>query len=368
MRRGAGAPRRRSETGRAPRPARAHLRQEGFRGEDLRSLPVDGRREGLHDPGAFADGSRKQRPRPLRHGDGRAARDRAGVDARRRRREAPRGGRLLVVGRRQASARLRQREAGLAPEDAGRLLGPRRGGRQAPEARGRRRRGEPHVRQVLTGRLEGRVRPRQRPLGRRSRNGQDHSADGGRVCDDHQRHRRLGLRGGVRDPRRLPLEPEWREHRLLALRRQRRRRLPADQRHRHDVSRRDALPLPHGRDDESGRAHRRRAGRGRRPRAHDRRSRASARSLHPAHGVGGRDGRDRRPADEPAAEHQRRLPGRSQDRPPRIAPSFTTTTTRAPTPCTPGAGCQAATCCGSAISMAGGTPTRRRATRRPCIS
>ena len=59
-----------------------------------------------------------------------------------------------------------------------------------------------------------------------------------RIGDDHQRHVRLGLRGGARRPRRVPLEPRRPRHRLLAVRFDRRRHLLADQRHDDAVSRR----------------------------------------------------------------------------------------------------------------------------------
>ena len=53
-----------------------------------------------------------------------------------------------------------------------------------------------------------------------------------RLAHDHQRHLRLGLRGGARPARRLPLESRRPAHRVLAVRRHRRARLPPDQRHR----------------------------------------------------------------------------------------------------------------------------------------
>ena len=52
----------------------------------------------------------------------------------------------------------------------------------------------------------------------------------------HQRHVRLGVRRGAQPPRRLPLEPGRRAHRLLAVRHDRRRHLFADQRHVRHVS------------------------------------------------------------------------------------------------------------------------------------
>ena len=96
----------------------------------------------------------------------------------------------------------------------------------------------PHVREVLPRRIARRVRPGQRSLGRGPRERKDHAPDLGRRPDDRQRHRGLGLRRGVRGPRRLPLEPQRPGHRVLALRRERHRRILPDQRHGHALSRR----------------------------------------------------------------------------------------------------------------------------------
>ncbi len=70
----------------------------------------------------------------------------------------------------------------------------------------------PHVREVCARRNARRLRPGQRPLGRGPSGRNDHAADQD-GADDRQRHGRLGLRGRVRPPRRLPLEPGGRTSR-----------------------------------------------------------------------------------------------------------------------------------------------------------
>ncbi len=71
-------------------------------------------------------------------------------------------------------------------------------------------------------------------------------ADCRRVPDHHQRHHRLGLRGGVRSPRRLPLEPGRRGHRVLALRRLRHRAVSPGQQHRLHLPGGHLDPVPEG--------------------------------------------------------------------------------------------------------------------------
>ena len=74
-----------------------------------------------------------------------------------------------------------------------------------------------------------------------------------------QRHVRLGLRGGVRPARRVPLEPRQPRDRLLALRHARRAGVLDDQQHRRALPRRHAVQVPEGRRDElrgaGGRGH-----------------------------------------------------------------------------------------------------------------
>ena len=186
--------------------------------------------------------------------------------------------------------------------------------RQAPEARRGQARGEPHVRQVLARRHARRLRPGQRPLGRGARGGKSHAPDLRRQPDDRQRHRRLGQRGGVRDPRRVPLEPERPGHRLLALRLERDRRVLPDQRHGHALPRRHAHPVPQGGHDEL-----RRQDRDRVRRAAGRRRWVALpgdprQTYVPADGVRRLHRRARPPADEPAPEHQRRLAREPGDR------------------------------------------------------
>jgi hypothetical protein len=62
-----------------------------------------------------------------------------------------------------------------------------------------------------------------------------------RLTHAHQRELRLGLRRGVRHSRRVPVEPGWGTHRVLAIRRQRSEGLRPHQQHR--------LPLPATHDD-----------------------------------------------------------------------------------------------------------------------
>ena len=100
------------------------------------------------------------------------------------------------------------------------------------------------VRQVLAGRDRASRTLRKRPLGRERRERRGPAADLGRLRHDHQRHGRLGLRGGARSARRVPLEPGREGHRVLALRHDGHRRVLADQRHGHALPRRHAIPYP----------------------------------------------------------------------------------------------------------------------------
>ena len=179
--------------------------------------------EHAYDPPAFGparwlpDGSaystvepsakRRLRHRPLRCRHRRAARAHrrgaagaAGPPVRARHRRLP------VVGRRHQAARLQQYHQGVAAEHPRRLLGARARLRTLATA-GRRGAGlVADVRQVLARRDARGLRPRQRPLRRAAERWAHHAADLVGVGDDHQRHLRLGLRGGARRPRRLPLE------------------------------------------------------------------------------------------------------------------------------------------------------------------
>ena len=244
---------------RARRPARPDLQPGRVQGEEVRAVPVARRREGLHDRRALGRHrgrqgyAERQRDRSLRRGDRQSPRPGGGRDARAGRRPTAAGSAgVLLVLRRQEAPDLHEYAQGLAPEHARRLLGPRRRLGQAPEARRGQARIHAHVREVFPGRIARRVRPGQRSLGRGPRERKDHASDLGRRPDDRQRHRGLGLRRGVRGPRRLPLEPQRPGHRVLALRRERHRRILADQRHGHALSRGHALRVPDGRHDELG--------------------------------------------------------------------------------------------------------------------
>ena len=139
-------------------------------------------------------------------------------------REAARDRRLRVVQGRHAAPALHEHEEGLAPEHARRLLGARPRQRQAPQAR--RRGGAESSLMFAKFSPDGdarRLRPRQRPLRRGPRRRAGHAPDRRRLGHDRQRDLRLGVRGGVRPARRLPLEPRRQAHRLLALRHERRR-------------------------------------------------------------------------------------------------------------------------------------------------
>ncbi len=218
--------------------ARADLREEGLRSEEVRALELDGRGARLHDGRALGGGPGGEGNRPLRHRERRPPRARARLRARARPgAEAARDRRLRVVEGRQAPAALHEYEESLAPQHARRLLGARAGNRPAPQARRGRPRILADVRQVLARRRPRGLRARQRSLGRGRRLGQGHAADLRRVGHDRQRDVRLGLRRGVRPARRVPLEPGRREHRLLALRHEQCREVFPHQRHRHDVPR-----------------------------------------------------------------------------------------------------------------------------------
>ena len=134
--------------------------------------------------------------------------------------------------------------------------------------------------------------------------GRDHAADDRRRWRHHQRHVRLGERGGVQHPGRLPLEPRRPVDRLLAVQHDGRRAVHARQRHRRALSEGHADPLSEAGHHELRRAGRRRPGH-RRPHGLGENARRASRLLHPAHGLG-RRAHARRPAHEPAAEPQRR--------------------------------------------------------------
>ena len=127
--------------------------------------------------------------------------------------------RLRLVGRRRAAARLhqhRRRSGGRTPAATTGCSTWRRAGcassaREAPAV-------VADVREVLARRHARRLRARQQPLRRAARRRPRHAAHRRRLGHDHQRHLRLGLRGGARRARRLPLEPRRPAHRLLAVR------------------------------------------------------------------------------------------------------------------------------------------------------
>ena len=190
--------------------------------------------------------------------------------------------------------------------------------------------------------------------------GARHAADDRRIGDDHQRHVRLGLRGGARRPRRLPLEPGRHAHRLLAVRHDRRRHLLADQRHRHALSRhhaasrirRPAPPTPRCASAWSTARRRRHA--------LDEDARRSARHLPGAPRVG-RCAHAGDPAAQSAAEPER-LPARRRAERRRARACSATSRrpgSRSSTRC--GGSTTAARSCGSASATAGSTSIACRA-------
>ena len=96
--------------------------------------------------------------------------------------------------------------------------------------------------------------------------GAHHPAHARRLAHHHQRHLRLGLRGGAQPARRVPLEPRRAPDRLLAARRLGRARLPPDQRHRLALLLRRPGAVPQGRHHQLRRARRGRERRRRRAR------------------------------------------------------------------------------------------------------
>ncbi len=122
---------------------------------------------------------------------------------------------------------------GVARKHPGRFLDLRPRRRPAPEAGRRREALHPHVRQVLSRRRAGwRMSARTICTSRIWPTAAitQLTGDGSRTIN--QRHLRLGLRGGARPEGRVSLEPRRPAHCLLAARRIRRPRLPADQQHR----------------------------------------------------------------------------------------------------------------------------------------
>ena len=191
------------------------------------------------------------------------------------------------------------------------------------------------------------------------------TTDGSR--HDHQRHVRLGLRGGARPARRLPLEPgRPRASPSGSSTRRGVGDLPADQRHRLALPGRHADPVPEGRHDQLRRADRRRRRRRRRRRAGCRRPAIRASTYLRAHGVGRATRRVVHAAAEPPAEPERRA-GSPTRAPARCAACFATSRQRV--------GRRRRTTCawlrrrrgvplGRASATAGGTSTRVAARRR----
>ena len=147
--------------------------------------------------------------------------------------------------------------SGVAPPHARRLLGPRPVDRRSLAARPWLRRGTAHVRQVLARRDPRRLRLPKRRLRRATRRRRDHPGDTGRVGHADPRHVRLGVRGGVRVARRLPVEPRRRADRVLGARQLGHRRVRHHRQHQRALPDADHGPLPEGRYDELGVPHRR---------------------------------------------------------------------------------------------------------------
>ncbi len=235
--------------------------------------------------------------------------------ARRRRPARHRG--LRLVARRQGPHRLHQLEAGLAPEHPGRFLDLRAGHGPARAARPGFRGLDPDVRQALARRPEGRLRRQERHLRRGPGLGPGRPADLRRRPRPHQRHLRLGQRGGVRHPRRVPLEPGQRLDRLLAVRHDPRPGLHHDRQHERPLPGDDDLQAPQARPAELGRPRGRRRG-GRRPGGLDEDARRSVRHVHRPARMGRQLPRSLPAAPQPPPEHapcpcRRRGDGRGPD-------------------------------------------------------
>ena len=135
----------------------------------------------------------------------------------------------------------------------------------------RRHRGRLALREVVARRVARGLRPRQQPVRGGPAHRRDHRAHERRVADDHQRHLRLGLRGGARPARRLRVEPRRPAHRLLPVRPDRRAGVRAHQLHRRALSVHHQVPVSEGGPDQCVGAHRRGGG-GRRAHPVDERS------------------------------------------------------------------------------------------------
>ena len=246
----------------------------------LRPGPLDDRRRHLHDARAERRSQGRPRPRSVRRRFGKAERPRLRGQARSGRGRGPAGHRgLRLVARRQGPHRLHQLEAGLAAEHPGRFLDLRAPHGPAPAARPGFRGLDPDVRQALARRPEGRLRRQERHLRRGPGLGPGRPADLRRRPRPHQRHLRLGQRGGVRHPRRLPLEPGQRLDRLLAVRHDPRPGLHHDRQHERPLPGDDDLQAPQARPAELGRPGGRRPGRRRSDRL-DEDPRRSVRHVH----------------------------------------------------------------------------------------
>ena len=137
------------------------------------------------------------------------------------------------------------------------------------------------------------------------------TADGSPTID--QRHVGLGLRGGVRPARRLPLEPRRQATSRSGSSTRAASASSADQRHRHALPDRHDIPYPKAGTTNSAVQDRRRRRRRRRA-ALARAARRPAQHLRRRGWSGSDHGRARPPAAQPPPEHQRCLARRRADR------------------------------------------------------
>ncbi len=161
-----------------------------------------------------------------------------------RREETAERGQFRVLTRRVPGAAVCQHPEGLAAQHARRLLGDGSGAAESAQAGRRCGDLDADVRQVLARRRPRGLCAQEQPVSAEPRGSEDHRAHQGWLGDTHQRHLRLGERGGTGTARRVPLESGWFAHRVLAVRHQRREALLAGEPDRGQLPALHHLSLP----------------------------------------------------------------------------------------------------------------------------
>ena len=210
------------------------------------------RRRCVHDPPAVEGAQGRERPRPVRRGRQERGPRRRGEADPARREGAARGPRVRPVEGPRPGADLHQLGEGVAAEHPRRLLDLPPLDRPAREARRRCQALDADVRQAFARWHPRRVRSREQPVRRAGCGRPGRRAHGGRLGAGHQRHLRLGVRGGVLLPRRLAVESRRQAGRVLAARHPRREDVHSDRQHERSLPGPEDVRVPQDRRAELG--------------------------------------------------------------------------------------------------------------------